>query len=448
MPRIRHSPLVEIAPLRFRSSFGDLISVNAISTHFDQTLLNYIFEKVMWFGRPEADYTDFERSARAAYHFLNEGAQIKPKEVARQFYLVIERVQLAINRAIFAQGEAKQLPADDVDGQIRKHLEYYKVLCEALLPLVCAPVLYAFSISKDIKESIFVPSIDGKVNLKAIKTMEKWLAYKGNQLASGFNEHIRNAFAHESYRILDGGTVELTDRDPRNPKKCWGPEVWSLEQLVTLCDKLWVNALGITCGLLIYMINNQSVLQAKGWIPPIKHVKLRQEELRDYIGDLTDRFGLDMSDLSLLPDKISLVLKPRQRGIDQDADLLLGGEDIVKVFKQRIWYEERRVINQVVPMIYQLVAVLEPDCEIALRFTKGTDQIGELMTDATTVGNLSIGPFTSDAINTVRKSFKVDTVGDSITFIEKRGTPRYIETRPIRPTDFPATLNKSNEEPV
>jgi hypothetical protein len=447
MPSIKHSPLVEIAPLRFRSSFGDLISVHAVSTHFDQSLLNYIYEKVMWFGRPEADYTDFERSARAAYHFLNEGAQIKPKEVARQFYLVIERVQLAINRAIFAQGEAKQVPTDDVDAQIREYLEYYKVLCEALLPLVCAPIVYAFSVSKNIKESIFIPNVDGKVNFKAIRKMEKWLDYKGNQLASGFNEHVRNAYAHESFSILDGGKVELIDRDPNHPTRCWGPEIWTLEQLVTLCDKLWINALGMTCGLLIYMINNQGVLQAKGWIPPIQHVKLRQEELKNYIEASTDRFGLDISDLSLLPNKISLVLKPRPKGIDQDADLLLGGEKIVKVFKQRIWYEARRVIDQIVPMLYELVAVLEPDCKIAIKLIEGTDQIGELATDATTVSKLPIAKFTSANIDAVRDRFAVDTLGGNTTFIEKKGTPRHIETRPVRPTDFPMILNKSNEEP-
>lgn len=447
MPKIRHSPLVEIAPLRFHSSFGDLISVHAVSTHFDQSLLSYIFEKVMWFGRPEADYAEFERSARAAYHFLEEGARIKPKDVARQFYLVIERVQMGINRAIFAEAEAKRVSPEDVDAQIQKHLEYYKVLCEALFPLVCAPVLYAFGISKNIKGSLFVPSVDGKVSLKAIRAMDKWLAYKGNQLSSGFNEHVRNAFAHESYHILDGGKVELIDRNPYNPNKCWGPEIWSLDQLVTLCDKLWVNTLGITCGLLIYMINNQGVLQKKGWIPSIEHVKLRQEELRNYIDASTDRFGLDMSDLCVSPTKLSMTLEPRLKGIDQDADLLMGGERIVKVFKQRIWYEERRVIDQLVPMLHELVAVLGHDCEIDIRLMRGADQLGELATYAETVRKLSMSEFTSATIDTIRNQFKVDTLGDSITYIEKKGTPRYIETRPVRPTDFPTILNKSKEEP-
>jgi hypothetical protein len=446
MREMKHSPLVEIAPLRFRYSFGDLISVNAISTYFDQTLLNYIFEKVMWFGRPESNYTEFEQSARAAYQFLKEGAQIKPKEVANQFYFVIERVQLAINKAILAQGKAKNVPPNDVDNQIQEHLAYYKVLCEALLPLVCAPVLYAFGISKNIKESVFIPSVDGKVNLKAIKRMEKWLAYHGNQLDSGFNEHVRNAYAHESFRILDDGKVELIDRDPHNPKKCWGPEVWSFEQLATLCDKLWINTLGITCGLLIYMINNQGELEKKGWIPSIEHIKLRQEELQNYIEALSDRFGFDTSEVSLLPSKISLTLIPRGKGIDQDTDLLMAGETLVNIFRQRIWYEERRVIDQVVPMLYELVAVLDQDCEIDIRLIKGTDPIGELMTDAGMVSKLPIREFSSTTIDTVRNRFKVDTLGDSITYVEKRGTPRHIETRPVRATDFPFTQNERIEK--
>jgi hypothetical protein len=141
-----------------------------------------------------------------------------------------------------------QVPEDDADTRIKKYLEYYKVMYEGLLPLICAPVVHAFATAKHVKDKAFIPKGDGKVGLNALNKMGKWLIYPENRLAIGLNSHIRNAYAHESYRILDDARLELWDQDPYHPNRSWGPEVWSLDQLAKLCDQLWVNALGITCA--------------------------------------------------------------------------------------------------------------------------------------------------------------------------------------------------------
>ena len=76
MPQPRHSPIVMLALPQFEHSFGDLLSVRSLMTDFSRSLIEGTFENIMWFGRTTNDYRNFERTARAAYHFLEEGNKV------------------------------------------------------------------------------------------------------------------------------------------------------------------------------------------------------------------------------------------------------------------------------------------------------------------------------------------------------------------------------------
>lgn len=270
MPQKGQSPIARLALSAFRRTFDDLLSVQSFMTPFSRSLLENIFEMIMWFGRTKDDYDNFERTARVAYLFLENGSQVKHKPVALQFYAVIDKVIPALNSSRQAQAEANQTPKDNPDARIEKYIAYYKVMYEGLLPIVCAPVIYAFGTAKNIKDKAFSPNSDGKVDLNTISKMNKWLAYAENRFAIGLNGHLRNAYAHNNYKILDDGQVELWNRS-------WGPEIWHLDQLTKICDQLWANALGIICGLVLYDINNFRIVESRGWVLPMQAPRLRRQ---------------------------------------------------------------------------------------------------------------------------------------------------------------------------
>jgi hypothetical protein len=238
MSKYKRSPLIKLALPRFKQSFGDLLRNKSLITVFERNLLQAIFEQIMWFGRNQDDYTNFERTTRAAYHFLDQGNKEKYNSVAGQLIITNDKIIPAINNAISAKNSAEKSPDDDPDKKIIEYLQYYKTLYERLLPVICAPIVYAFSIYKHVDDSTFIPRKDGKINLTSINKMDQYLTYGENRLSIGLNNHIRNAFSHECYTILDDSQVKLWDINPWTKKYSWGPEIWHLDQLVALCDQL------------------------------------------------------------------------------------------------------------------------------------------------------------------------------------------------------------------
>jgi len=173
MPRPHHSPIAMLAFPQFQRDFGDLFNINPLITDFTRSLIEGTYENIMWFGRTNKDHTQFERTARAAYHFLQEGSKTKPKEIARQYSLIVDSIIPSINNSGLALSEAEKIPSEDPDNKIRKYLASYKVMYEGLLGLICAPVIYAFGIAKHVKDKDFIPDENGKIGLKTLKTMEK-----------------------------------------------------------------------------------------------------------------------------------------------------------------------------------------------------------------------------------------------------------------------------------
>lgn len=442
MPQPKHSPIVMLALPQFQHSFGDLLSIQSLITDFSRSLIDGIFENIMWFGRTGNDYRNFERTARAAYHFLEEGNKTKHKDIVQKYALVADKIIPALNASGEALSEATKVPETEADTRIRKYLEFYKVMYEGLLRLICAPVVYAFGIANHIKDEAFIPDDNGRIGLNALKTMEKWLVYSENRLAIGLNNHIRNAYAHENYRILDNAKVELWDPDPHKPNRSWGPEIWSLERLIKLCDQLWVNALGITCSLILYDINNRQISTERGWIPSVKLPSLRREELKVTTNYIADELGFYMKEMTILNNQLSITLSPKSKGIDQDSDLYMGYEDHTRFFKVRMWYEEKRVIDQLTRMLHLLIPYFETQTEVSIHVVSSDDSpLGVLTTDLSTISSLQLKNTNPETVEGVRHVYKTDTLGDSVTYVEKKGDPRFVGMGPTMPK--PGMTNKS-----
>lgn len=437
MSQSRRSPISKLALNYFHHSFGDLLSIRALITEFDHSLLEGIFERILWFGRTKHDYDNFERTARAAHNFLEKGNQVKHKAVAQQFALVIDKIIPALNDSGKAGNEAAQVPEVDADSRIKKYLEFYKVMYEGLLPLICAPVVYSFGIAKHIKDKAFIPDDDGKIGLNALKKMEKWLVYPENRLAIGLNNHIRNAYVHERYRILDDARVELWDHDPYRPNRSWGPEIWPLDQLTKLCDQLWVNTLGITCALVLYCINNRQIVAERGWVSPVKLPQLRREELKAVVNDMANELGFYLNDMELLPGKLSMNLSTKSEGINQQADLMLRYKDHVQLYKIPMWYEKKRVVDQLTIMLHRIMPYVEAQSEVSIQvFSPDEKPLGELVTDFPTLTSLHVTNFEPKTVENIRHAFKSDTLGDCVTFVEKEGVPKLVGTKPVPPNSL------------
>ncbi len=434
MPKPRHSPIAMLAFPQFQHDFGDLLNSNALITDFTRSLIDGIFENIMWFDRTNTDHKQFERTARAAYHFLQEGNKTKPKEIAQQYSLIVDNIIPALNNSGLTLSEAKNVPSEDPDNRIRKYLESYKVMYEGLLCLICAPVIYAFGISKRVKDKDFIPDDNGRISLKTLKTMEKLIVYSDNRLAIGLNSHIRNAYSHENYRILDDANVELWDPNRYKPKKSWDPEIWPLEKLIELNNQLWINALGIICSLILYDINNRRIATDRGWITSKQLPRLRREELNNTIDDIADKLGFYMKGLTVLNNQTSIVLSPKSKGIDQDSDLYMGFKDHTRLYKVKMWSEEKRIIDQLTRMLITLIPYIEAESEVAINIVSHEDvSLGSLSVDLPNIINLNLTDTEPETVNRIRYIYKTDTIGETITYVEKKGTPRFVGIGPTMP---------------
>ncbi|GAH93413.1 unnamed protein product, partial [marine sediment metagenome] len=289
---------------------------------------------------------------------------------------------------------------------------------EGLLPFICSPIVFAFGVSRKSNNKAFVPETDGKIDLSAIGKMNKLLAYSENRLAIGLNNHLRNAYSHNNYRILDDAQVQLRDRK-------WGPEIWHLEQIISICDQLWINALGIICALILYDVNNRRIMEDRGWIPSIVAPLLRRKEINAAVDSLASELGFYMDSLEIVPNHISLNLRTKSKSIEQDAEQIMGYRTRTEYLKIPIWYEERRVIDQLIKMLYRLMPYFEDQNEVSFCITSiDNTPLGTLTTDFGTLISLNLSDIKSDTVESVRHIFRNDTLRDSTTFVEFEGAPR------------------------
>ena len=420
----RNSPIRKIAFQEFLETFKDLLSVRAQISYFEKYLIEGTYE-IMWFEHYEkSDWESWKQTVRATYYFLDKGSQKKYQPIAEKFQKAAHQMVEALNDSFVSRQEALNKKLKDEDTQIKKHLDYYKVMYERLVPIIMSPIIYAFGVIHDIKNKGFIPREDGKIDLNTIEKMEKWRVSPQNRLAIGLNKHVRNAYAHESYKILDDGKVELWDVDPRNPKKKWGPEIWEMGDLRRLCNELWLNSLAVVIGLTIYSLNNRRDIFARGCtIPSSKPRHLRREELKNIATYHADGLGFDLNKITSSQGKIEIELSTRLKGIDQDEEILFGGNGWAKGFKVPVEYVEAEVIEQVIGLLQWIAKYLNKITEISVNVENPNKKIiGNLVIDFDILSKIKKSQ--RESIEDVRKSCKLDTLGNSSMWVKITKNPR------------------------
>jgi len=206
--------------------------------------------------------------------------------------------------------------------------------------------------------------------------------------------------------------------------------------LIKLCDQLWVNALGIICALVLYDINNRLIIEDRGWVSSVQLLRLRREELNTAIDAIADELGFYLKNIEVLTDKVSITLSTKSKGIDQESKLMLGYKNHVKLFKIPMWYEKKRVIDQLTMMLHRLMHYFETQSEVSIHVISQDDKpLGILIADFPTLIGLRLTNFDPETVESIRHSFKSDTIGASITFVKKEGAPKFFGNGPVTPKD-------------
>jgi hypothetical protein len=404
------SPFRKLALTEFQRQFGDLFSVKAELTDFERSIIEGTYE-LLWFDRHEKrDSKEWARTLRVAFHFLDKGFLTKPDKVAKSFFTSINHIAPSLNHSFLKKRKAENIKDTELDDKIDGFLSYYKTMYEGLVSVVASPVVYAFAISRKITNPLFEFQSDGRISLAAIAQMEKWLIYPQNRLAIGLNNHIRNAYSHERYRILDGGNVEIWDRNPRT-KKTWGPEVWSLEDLMSICDQLWYNTQAIVCGVALFSINNRRTMIERGWAYIEESSPLRVDELKSTVEHYAAKLSFRVNEFKKENKKLLLKLSTRFKGVDQEQGIFVGTTP-PRMFKMPVKHVEVRVIEQVLGLLQSLQHLLDDVNYISMSLIDPEkNDLGVVSIDYENISKIK-GP-KHTTVDADRSLLAVDTIGDS-----------------------------------
>ncbi len=418
---IDKSPIRSVGLKLFLDRFGALLSVRAEITQFERSLIEGTYE-ILWRDMVDGSARrSWEETLRAAFHILDSGALKKPQAVWESYIKIVNQIVPALHKCFDKRREIKEKHIGN-DTLIEACLSTYKTIYEAFLPLIMAPVVYAFGIGNDPDEKGFVPRQDGRIKLTAIKKMEKWLRPPQNRLAIGLNNHIRNAYSHEYYEIMDGGRVVMWDVSPRSGKTVWGREVLTTQDLSELCDQVWVNSLAVTCALVLYGINNRKIAMARGWGTPSTPPVLRDRDFKMTLEFFADEAGFDVKGFSRADLEFQLKLASRMKGLDQDEEVYMGGDSRARRFKVTVKYVESRVLDQSVRLLQKIEQYLDDVNTIHVYVsTASGEQLGELKTTKRVIDNLR-GPQFQD-ISEARKLFEIDTLGENIMHVRIENPP-------------------------
>jgi len=413
------SPMAAIAFNEFQKTFGDLFSVRAQVSDFERVVIESVYEKIFFRG----DKKVWERRVRAAHYFLDHGALKSSKSVAEAFLNTAETMNPVLNAAIDTQNEMHDETLQP-NVAIRRSLAYYKQLLEGPYRLLLAPVAVGFARVMGRSDTDFIPGEDGKIKLSTLPKIEQWTIYPQSQLTQGVNTHIRNAFSHESYRILDGWDVELWDigQSKKGKIKKWGPEIWNLDQINSLCSDLELTNLAFLTALALYSSNYRNQIQEKGWSSTINQIKLTQKELKVTLEYTASQLSFKMSSFKIEEKNVLIILQTNYPGTSQNEEILMGGDKWAKKYIVKVEYKETPVAEQLLGLLQRTQYLFSGYDQLMFSIVDYQDRHqGDFHIKVSNLKYLT-GPDIVPA-NEARKLCEIDTLANSTTSVRIEHAP-------------------------
>lgn len=85
-------------------------------------------------------------------------------------------------------------------------------------------------------------------------------------------------------------------------------------------------------------------------------------------------------------------------------------------------------------MLHRLIPYFETQSEVSIHVASPDDApLGVLNTDFPTLIGLQLTNTKPETVESIRHVFKIDTLGDCVTFVEKEGAPRFVGKGPAMP---------------
>jgi hypothetical protein len=350
---------------------------------------------------------------------MEKGILANLEAVASAFIVNSDRVPRQMNRTWDLYQQARD--RDSVDQKLDTYLRLYQMMYEGLAPALLAPVIVGMGVSAGSKPSQFRLDEDGRVKLSALSEIQYYSQFPSKQLSIGLHRHLRNAFAHHRYRVLDGAKVELWDVDPRTGQHSWGPETWSLDKLQEACDTLWRNCLGLVYALALFSLNHRRVIEQAGVFSRIHPASdpVRAEELRATTTYLAKIRGFDVNTFTFSAGNLSMQLLTHRRGVDQESELFMRGPQGVAKYSVAMHHDDLPLIEQLVGLLQEVEHELgDPFAfRVAVTSPDGTDY-GVLS------GETKVIPEKRIPLTELRPRFKQDTIADVNIPVLLEGYPR------------------------
>jgi hypothetical protein len=415
-----------LAVPEFVKMFSDLWTSTAELTLYEAGLIEGNFEMV-WLGHYQSDQIkSIENTARVAHNVMQQGAARHFDPVIKQYLFNIERLHRILNRTWKERAEA--LDERVVEKRIMSLLAFYKALYEGLMPVLFAPIIQSMALLSNKKErKKYLIDRDGKASLAQLESIQyEWSSQK-KQLGLGLNNHLRNAFAHERFRLIDSGLIDLWDIMPTTGDYSWGPITYSEPMLKEECEALWRNALGIVYGWVIFSVNNRKIIDQGGYFThmPIARDPLLADEIKGLAETIFSGRGFKIVSYKFADNQLILGLECHLKGIDQDSEIFVGPGRSARKFIVKMSHSALPIVEQFLGGIQELRHQMNREIEFAAAFVEWPDtKIGEIR------GNTDLlKQFDGKKLPPIaefRKLLAVDTVGDAITWRLDESLPREV----------------------
>jgi hypothetical protein len=420
MNRTFSNPFEIVAGVELQRQFGDLLTYRAKMSDLEYGLVASMLANMFVLQLSAEDRRRWEQTVRAAHYYLDRGALKRTSEICQSYARINDHISGAFNDVFRKRDAVDKLIGDEC---IEALLSLYKTITEGLLTIIAAPVIVGFRHVYGIKEPVFNPKPDGRIDIKAIELMEDWSLAPSNLLKDGLDRHVRNAYAHHRYRILDDNVVEMWDETPQG-KRTWGPKRFTFSEIQDLCDRLILTCIAITLALAIFGTNYQQLMIDRGWIPPDRvSPPLRFEELRLLIEHYAEYNSFQVESLQKENEELVLKLKTRPRGIDQTEKILLGGPGGARRYDRDVRFEQKLVAEMALGVLQRTVKPSDgfSTYRVEIRDEDGKD-LGELAISSSALETVG-GPNRNDLLSD-RALASRDSLGDSMMWVRFESAPR------------------------